>query len=83
MYLDGKLISSFHLGFIEAECQLYLWFSLHILRFFFVVLYFPLLSDKAIVICEQVKVEDMDAYAPKDLLIVTTGSQVGHSSLFC
>jgi hypothetical protein len=24
----------------------------------------------------QVKAEDMDAYAPKDLLIVTTGSQV-------
>lgn len=24
----------------------------------------------------QVKVEDIDAYAPKDLLIVTTGSQV-------
>lgn len=24
----------------------------------------------------QVKVEDIEAYAPKDLLIVTTGSQV-------
>lgn len=24
----------------------------------------------------QVKAEDMDAYAPKDLLVVTTGSQV-------
>lgn len=27
----------------------------------------------------QVKVEDIDAYAPKDLLIVTTGSQVSES----
>lgn len=26
----------------------------------------------------QVKAEDMDAYAPKDLLIVTTGSQVSY-----
>ncbi|KAL0441931.1 UNVERIFIED_CONTAM: Ribonuclease J [Sesamum radiatum] len=28
-----------------------------------------------------VKVEDIDAYAPKDLLIVTTGSQVGYTGL--
>lgn len=27
----------------------------------------------------KVKVEDIDAYAPKDLLIVTTGSQVSQS----
>lgn len=26
----------------------------------------------------QVKAEDIDAYAPKDLLIVTTGSQVSY-----
>ncbi len=29
-----------------------------------------------IVVVLQVKVEDMDAYAPNDLLVVTTGSQV-------
>ena len=28
----------------------------------------------------QVKVEDIDAYAPKDLVIVTTGSQVRYST---
>lgn len=31
--------------------------------------------------CSQVKVEDIDAYAPKDLLIVTTGSQVSNKMI--
>ncbi len=35
-----------------------------------------LLRSTTVYFERQVKAEDMDAYAPKDLLVVTTGSQV-------